>query len=506
MPRSTTPSFICEIPLQVSGQQEKELLSRFQAGRQLYHACLHEAMVRMELVRQSKTYQTARTLPKGKVRAEAFRQARLAYRYSEYDLHAFATQTAKAARWIAQKVDANTQQKLATRAFQASEKVLFGKAKSVRYKVPSRFRSMEGKTNKTGIRWKDGQLVWGNLNLIGLIAADDPVIQHGLASPVKYVRLVWRELNGTCRWFAQLVCEGTSYQKPKNEIAAGQIGLDLNVSNVAFVANNVAGLLPFAAGVPTFEKEISKLQRQMGRSRRAINPENYEPDTLGKKGNRTVRRKGKAKKGNRQWNKSKNYKQLAKRKRELERRKVVYAKSQNRKLVNYILRYGKDIKTENVSVKGWQKRYGKAISAKSPSFFMSELSRKAETAGGSVTRFSTQKTALSQTHLNGERLKKSLSQRIHFDVSGFEMQRDLFSAYLARYVDQDTLSLRSAQAEWERLEPTLMAAWEEYQQSAKRVAACESGKADPSPEQIAIGTGKHADQISQTGRQVSGVA
>jgi transposase len=484
--RSKTPSFICEIPLQVSGQQEKELLSRFQAGRQLYNACLHEAMVRMEWVRQSEAYQSARQLPKGKERTAAFRQARLAYRYSEYDLHAFATHTAKSAGWIADKVDANTQQKLATRAFQASEKVLYGKAKSVRFKLPSRFRSMEGKTNTSGIRWQDGQLVWGKLRLKALIQVGDLVIQHGLSSSVKYVRLLWRDLNGTRRWYAQLVCEGYPYQKPKNAIAAGQIGLDLNVSNVAFVADDGAGLLPFAEGVDPFEQEIAKLQRQMERSRRATNPDNYEPDTLGKKGNRTVKKKGKAKKGKRQWKKSQNYKRRAKRKRELERRKVAYAKSQNRKLVNQILRHGKAIKTEKVSVKGWQKRYGKAIAAKSPSFFMSELTRKAENASGSVVKFSTQTTALSQTHLNGERIKKSLSQRIHRDVSGFEMQRDLFSAYLARHVDQDKLSLRSAQAEWERLEPTLMAAWERYRESAKRVAACESGKADPSPEQIAI--------------------
>jgi len=50
---------------------------------------------------------------------------------------------------------------------------------------------------------------------------------------------------------------------------------------------------------------------------------------------------------------------------ELERRKQ---SSQNRKLVNDILRNGNQIKTENVSVKEWQKRYGKAIAAKSRLF------------------------------------------------------------------------------------------------------------------------------------------
>ncbi|WP_233154064.1 hypothetical protein [Scytonema sp. HK-05] len=61
------------------------------------------------------------------------------------------------------------------------------------------------------------------------------------------------------------------------------------------------------------------------------------------------------------------------------------------------MRHGKDIKTEKVSVKGWQKRYGKALAAKSPGFVQSELIRKAENSGGSVHKFSTPKTALSQT-------------------------------------------------------------------------------------------------------------
>ena len=99
-------------------------------------------------------------------------------------------------------------------------------------------------------------------------------------------------------------------------------------------------------------------------------------------------------------------------------------------MVNEILKHGKNIKTEKVSIKGWQKRYGKAIAAKSPGFVQSELKRKAESAGGSFTRFSTQKTALSQTHLNGERIKKKLSERVHHDVTGVVMHRDLFSANL----------------------------------------------------------------------------
>jgi putative transposase len=181
----------------------------------------------------------------------------------------------------------------------------------------------------------------------------------------------------------------------------------------------------------------------------------------------------------------KNYSRLAAKKRELERRKAAYAKSKNRELVNDILRNGNQIKAENVSVKGWQKRYGKAISEKSPGFFQSELARKAESAGGSFTKFSTRTTALSQTHLTGKRIKKSLSERVHYDQTGVVMQRDLFSAFLARYVDEKELSLRDAVHAYPGMESSLLAAWQQSKINCERVVFDESRLAHPPSEQFA---------------------
>jgi putative transposase len=496
MHRSQTTSFITELPLVVDSKTEKKLLAKFQAGRQLYNACLHEAMVRMSLVKNSDAYIEAQKLSKGKAKIAAFKEARLAYRYSEYELHSFATFTAKSGKWIAENVDSNTQQKLATRAFNASEKVLLGRAKKVRFKIPSRFRSLEGKTNKQGIRFKDNQLVWGKLKITPIIDWLNPVIKHGLDSKIKYVRILWRELKGRRRWYIQLINEGLPYQKPQNYLSNGVIGLDLNVSNIAFVGDNKAGLLPFAQNVPTFQREIKRLQRQMERSRRNNNSDNYHPNFAAKKGRKIITKKGKPVKGKRQWNNSKTYLKIASLKRELERRKAAYAKSQNRKIVNEILRHGKSIKTENVSVKGWQKRYGKAIGAKSPGFVQSELKRKAESANGSFQKFSTRKTALSQTHLNGERIKKTLSQRVHNDTSGFVMHRDLFSAYLARYVnDDDCLSLHDARQEYQRSESILRSAWQAYQINCEQVGESESRLCHSSSEQFDLKLG-NISQIS----------
>ena len=468
MARSKTPSFILELPLVVNSQADSELLSRFQAGRQLYNACLNEAMRRVKELRNSAEYQTAKRLPlKSKQRSEAFTEARKIYRFSDYELQAFATLTANRSMWIAQKIDSNSVQTLATRAFKAAERVLFGKAKKVRYKVPNRFNSVEGKGNTHPLKWKNDRLHWGKgFELEPIIDWDNPVHVHGLSSKVKYCRILKRELNGKRRWFVQLVLEGLSYQKPENTVADGVIGLDLNISNVAFVGDNAAGLLPFAEHVPTFEREIKALQRQMQRSQRVANPGNYHPDFDAPKGHKIVRKKGKVKKGSRKWNKSKTYLKAAKKKRNLERRKSAYAKSQNRKLVNDVLRHGNQIQTEKVSVKGWQKRYGKAISAKSPGYFQSELKRKAESAGGSFTEFSTQSTALSQTHLTGERIKKSLSERVHYDQTGVVMQRDLFSAYLSRFVTDNVLDVQMASDCYQGSESILVAAWQAYQSSS----------------------------------------
>ncbi|MEO0969603.1 MAG: RNA-guided endonuclease TnpB family protein, partial [Cyanobacteria bacterium J06639_18] len=188
-------------------------------------------------------------------------------------------------------------------------------------------------------------------------------------------------------------------------------------------------------------------------------------------------------------------------------------KSQNRRLVNEILRHGNQVKTEKVSIKGWQKRYGKAISAKSPGFFQSELKRKAvrgasrasKNANGSFLGFSTQKTALSQTHLDGNRIKKTLSMRIHRDVTGFEIQRDLFSAFLSRHVCDDKLSLLDAQSEYPRAEPLLMDAWKQYQQTANRVAECKSRKCYNSSERLSIQV-SNSDQIASKGDKSEGHA
>ncbi len=92
------------------------------------------------------------------------------------------------------------------------------------------------------------------------------------------------------------------------------------------------------------------------------------------------------------------------------------------------------IKTEKLSYKAFQKRYGQSIAVRAPKLFLTILSRKAERAGGGVIEFNTRTTALSQVCFCGQKHKKRLSERVHTCDCGVTMQRDLFSAYLARFL------------------------------------------------------------------------
>ena len=78
-------------------------------------------------------------------------------------------------------------------------------AKQVRFKVTSRFRSLEGKSNKQGLRWLGDKVVWCGLVIESIIDWNNPVLVYGLNSPVKYCRILWRNINGRKRWFVQLI-------------------------------------------------------------------------------------------------------------------------------------------------------------------------------------------------------------------------------------------------------------------------------------------------------------
>jgi hypothetical protein len=125
-PRKQTPTFLLELPLQVTAGQAARLRAHLEAGRQFYNAVLSEGHKRLRQMRADPSWQAARALPRvqKQERAKAFGRLRQQYGFSEYDLH----EAAKGLRvsWIADHLDAVLAQTLASRAYHALNRVCLG--------------------------------------------------------------------------------------------------------------------------------------------------------------------------------------------------------------------------------------------------------------------------------------------------------------------------------------------------------------------------------------------
>jgi putative transposase len=448
-PPQRTPSFVCEVPLRVTPAQERTLLGRLEAARQAYNACLGEARTRVRLVRESKAYQRARTLPRDDPeRPACFRAARAQHAFSEYALHAYAQQFGHS--WLGEHLDSLTIQTLASRAYRAANRLLLGKAHRVRFKGRHQLDSVEGKTNTSGLRWCTDRVEWTGLVLSARLDPRDPVQAHGLSCPVKYVRLVRRKLGERNRFYAQLVCQGTPYQKPQHQLGKGIVGLDLGPSTIAVVGEQATLLQPFCPEVAPDAKVLRRLDRKLDRQRRANNPANYDE-------------RGRVKKGKKRWTVSKRQRQVLAQRREVHRKLTATRRRSHGHLAHQVLALGNSFQLEQLSYRAWQKTYGKSVQLCAPGRFVERLSRLAVRAGGTIVSINAWRARLSQTCHCGRVQKKSRSERWHVCPCGVSAQRDLFSAYLARFVHPDTslLDAGQAQAAWPGWEPTLQAAYEQ---------------------------------------------
>jgi len=456
MGRATTASFVCELPLRVTPADECELLIRLDCARMIYNACLGSSLGRLAQLRELRSYKEACRLPKGarnseaaRKRAEAFKRANEQVGFREYDLHAYAQQFGHA--WVGERLDSLTIQKVATRAFQAVQQYAFGKRGKPRFKGKGWYDSVEGKTNSSGILWREDAVRWLGLELPVILPPDDQVIEHGLTSRVKFVRLVRRKLNQRTRFFAQLICEGQPYRKEKNQPGQGVVGLDIGPSTIAIVSQRSATLERFCAELEPQQQQIRKLQRKMDRQRRAGNPDHYHAD-------------GTCKPGAKEWHFSQRYVYTRAQLAELHRKQVAHRKSLHGHMLNRILAQGNVIKLERLSYRAFQKTYGKSVGFRAPGTFVNNLRRKAANAGAEVDEFPTVTTRLSQVCLCGAIEKKPLSLRWHMCECGVgPIQRDVFSAWLARYVMNNKFDAGQAQAAWPGEDERLRVASSEIQ-------------------------------------------
>jgi hypothetical protein len=478
-PSRKTPTFLLELPLQVHESEAKRIRAHLEAGRAFYNAVLSEGKRRLQQMRADPAWQAARAIPRSHKQEQqaAFSALREQYGFSAHALHEYAKRIRVS--WIAEHLDAVLAQTLATRAYHALNRVCVGHARRVRFKSRGRgLGSLENKRNDTGLRFvlqkpedgNGGYVIWKDDRLAAIIDWRDPVVKHGLDQRIKYARLVQRKASSpqaagadaqSYRYYVQLALEGLPHHKPKHRVGTDTIGADLGPSTIALVPQQgEASLEVFCEELAPDEKHVRRLQRKMDRQRRAANPDNY--DSVGR-----IKKTGKKQL---HWKTSRSYEKTRRRKASKERKLAAHRKSLHGRMVHKLVAVGNTIIIEKISYKAWQKKYGRSVGLRAPGMFIEMLRRTVASTGGTLLEVSTYRTKLSQyCHGCGRCRKKPLRQRFHQCVCGIgPVQRDLYSAFLAAYLDPADPIPSCAQyvIPWEGAEARLRAAHERIQERA----------------------------------------
>lgn len=451
-----TANFIVEFPLKTEKYQEDILNKRLEIGRKIYNSLVNVTQKRYKEMIKTKKYRTLLSSLTGNKKSdkEIWKQIndiRKQYGMSEYSFHEDVKQMQK---HFKDNIDSFTAQKIATTLWKSYDKLFYGNGTKVYYKKYGEFHSLEGKSNKSGIRFKDDMILWNGLEIPVVIGYDNYYEYQAMKSDICYNRIVRKYVRNKYKYYVQIVFKGNPPVKVNAEtgeikhcIGTGDVGLDIGTSSIAISSQTDVKILELADKVQNIENQKRRLLGKMDRSRRATNQDNYNEDgTVKKQGNKKS-----------VWNKSKHYIKYQNQVKELYRRQADIRKYQHECLANYIISLGNKVYVERMSFAGLQKRakntekdtkgkfkrkkrFGRTLANKAPSMLLTIIDRKLGYYDKKLIEINTFDAKASQfNHFDGTYTKKSLSQRWN-DFNGIKIQRDMYSAFLIMNINDDLKS------------------------------------------------------------------
>lgn len=421
-------NFVVEFPLKTEKYQEDVLNKRFEIGRQIYNSLVNVTQKRYKEMIKTKKYRNLISSLTGNKKAdkEIWKQIndiRKQYGMSEYSFHENVKMIQK---HFKDNIDSFTSQKIATTLWKSYDRLFFGNGKKVYFKRYGELNSLEGKSNKTGIRLIDNTLIWNGLKIPIVIDYNNYYEYQAMQCDICYNRIVRKYVRNKYKFYIQIVFKGISPVKVntktgeiKHCIGDGDVGLDIGTRTIAISSQIDVKILELADRVQDIENQKRKLLRKMDRSRRATNPNNYnEDETIKKQGNKKVI-----------WNKSNHYIKYQNELKELFRKQADIRKYQHECLANYIVSLGNKVYVEKMNFAGLQKRakntekndkgkfkrkkrFGKSLANKAPSMLLNIINRKLNYFGKRLIEIDTFEAKASQfNHFDRTYAKKSLSQR-----------------------------------------------------------------------------------------------
>ena len=263
-------------------------------------------------------------------------------------------------------------------------------------------------------------------------------------------------------------------------------GVDGNVSNLAVVSFpsscSPADGEVASTRVTLSDEEKARLARQrrkdrarqraLNRSRRAGNPQQYQPSRrqrrrarrraaagLGERqvivpgGARVLDARGRPKQPYREDALSRGYRRTRAQHAEAAASFQESRRQRALRLAAAIVAvHGPRLRIEAANISAWFRRWGRSCLAFTPGRLISALDQECSASGGALLRVSTSRTALSQHCLCGARVPKALGQRTHScPTCGLSGDRDLVSAALAAFTTlDDPTDPASARVDYDR--------------------------------------------------------
>lgn len=449
-------NFVIQFLLKTEKYQEDILNKRFEIGRQIYNSLVNITQKRYKEMIKTKEYrnlilQLSNDKKKNKIIWKQIKNIRKQYGMSEYSFH---NDVKKMQKHFSSNIDSFTSQKIATNLWEAYDKLFYRNGRKVYYKKYNNFNSLEGKSNKSGIRFKDNFILWNGLKIPVIINYDNQYESQALESDIVYCRIIRKYVRNKYKYYVQIIFKGDPPVKInketgeiKHHIGQGDVGIDIGTSTIAYSSATDVKILELADKVQNIEDQKRRLLKKMDRSRRAINPDNYNEDgTIKKQGNKKVI-----------WNKSNHYIKYQNQLKELYRKQKDMRKYQHECLANYIISLGDTIYVETMNFVGLakrakkteknnkgrfkrKKRFGKSIANRAPAMLLEIINRKLSYHDKYLIKIDTWHAKASQfNHFDGTYHKKTLSQRWN-NFNEIKIQRDLYSAFLIMNTASDLKS------------------------------------------------------------------
>lgn len=451
-------NFVIEFPLKTEIYQEHILDKRFNIGRTIYNALINITQKRYQEMIKTKEYrhfisQLTKDKEKNKPIWKEINKLEKSFNLNEYAFH---RDVQKMQRHFKNNIDTFTAQKLASNLWKAYDKLLHGEGKTIRFKKYGQLNTLEGKSNNTGIRFKNNFVYWNKLKIPVIIDYGNYYEYQSMQNEISYCRIVRKFIKKKYKYYVQIVFKGIPPVKIDNltgeikrHLGNGSVGIDIGTSTIAYSSDTDVKIIELADKVQNIENQKRRLLRKMDRSRRATNPNNFNEDgTVKKQGSRKV-----------VWIKSNHYLNCQKQLRTLYRKQAAMRKYQHECLANEIIKLGDKFYVEEMNFKALQKkskktevsektgkfkkkkRFGKSIANRAPAMLLDTINRKLSYYGVQLIEIDTKNAKASQyNHFEDDYRKKKLSQRWN-NFNGIKVQRDLYSSFLIKNVNDDLKSI-----------------------------------------------------------------